>query len=158
MFFTHYILLTKKKKVTRRKLWLGSSSLRDRTGICIFSWLSCSCWIKLIVIPGSATVPSMEYLFVSEERIVTMTTTTLQRPSKRRRSQNLPDEDVTICPICLDPILDVTENSVGQEAIFCESTCNSWIHRQCAGLSQVLFNLFEESEEPFYCPHCRLVS
>jgi len=51
-----------------------------------------------------------------------------------------------------------TDNSVGQEAIFCESTCNSWIHRQCAGLSQVLFNLFEESEEPFYCPHCRLVS
>jgi len=23
---------------------------------------------------------------------------------------------------------------------------------------KVLFNLFEESEEPFYCPHCRLVS
>jgi len=87
-----------------------------------------------------------------------MTTTTTQRPSKRKIPQNSPGEDVTICPICLDPILDATEKSVGQKAIFCKSTCNSWIHRQCVGLSQVLFNLFEESEEPFYCLQCCLVS
>ena len=85
--------------------------------------------------------------------------TTPQRPHKRKRPQlSSPGENSTICPVFLDPILDATENTEGQEAIFCQSTCNSWIHRQCAGLSQVLFKIFEESDEPFYCPHCRLAS
>ena len=36
-------------------------------------------------------------------------------------------------------------------------TCNSWIHRQCAGLSQILYKAYQNGDDPFYCPHCRLV-
>jgi len=87
---------------------------------------------------------------------------TLARPrgkvKRRRLNQNSPREASSICPICLDPIIDATEETEGQEAIYCESICNAWIHRQCAGLSQALFKKYEEVDEPFYCPHCRLIT
>ena len=53
-----------------------------------------------------------------------------------------------------------TDDTDGQEVIFCEGTCNSCIHRQCAGLSQTLyrFKILEENEDPFYCPHCCLIT
>ncbi|XP_065905403.1 uncharacterized protein [Dysidea avara] len=87
-----------------------------------------------------------------------MATITPRPRSKRKRPrQNLPGNNTTVCPVCLDPIIDATEETEGQEAIFCESACNSWIHRQCAGLSQALFKKYEEREDPFYCPHCRLI-
>ena len=35
-------------------------------------------------------------------------------------------------------------------------TCNAWIHWQCTGLSQTLYKMFEEGEDPFYCRHCCL--
>ena len=79
--------------------------------------------------------------------------------SKRKRAlQNSPGENSTICLVCLDRIIDATDDTDGQEAIFCEGTCNSWIHLQCAGLSQTLFKILQESEVPFYCPHCRLIT
>ena len=65
-----------------------------------------------------------------------MTITTPQPHSKRKRPlQSSPGESSIIFPVCLDCIIDATEHSDGQEAIFCESTCNTWIHQQCAGLS-----------------------
>jgi len=85
------------------------------------------------------------------------TTTPRPRGKRKRPHQNSPANSSTICPVCLDPIIDATEETEGQEAIFCESACNSWIHRQCAGLSQALFKKYEEREDPFYCPHCRLI-
>jgi len=65
-----------------------------------------------------------------------------------------PSNDVqTICPICLEVIVDSTDKKEGQDAIYCISVCNSWIRRQCAGLSQALYKLLEQSDDPFYCPH-----
>ena len=49
---------------------------------------------------------------------------------------------------------DNTNN--GHDAIFCEGTCNLWLHRQCAGLSEPNFDLLHNSEVPFCCPHCCL--
>ena len=72
-------------------------------------------------------------------------------------SDSLKDHPV-ICPVCLDPILEASDTREGQQAIFCESICNSWLHRQCAGLSEALFNKYATIEDPFYCPHCRLIS
>ena len=87
-----------------------------------------------------------------------MATNTRRPRGKRKRPlQNSPADSLTTCPVCLDPIIDATEDTEGQDAIFCESACNSWIHRQCAGLSQALFKKYEEREDPFYCPHCRLI-
>ena len=62
------------------------------------------------------------------------------------------------CPICLEAILDSTQRKPGQDAIYCDGQCQTWIHRRCAGLSKLAFtNLCESScKNPFYCPNCRL--
>ena len=61
-----------------------------------------------------------------------------ERRNRKRPPLNSPGEESTTCPICLDPIIDATEDTEGQEAIFCEGECDAWLHRQCAGLSQRL--------------------
>jgi len=63
-----------------------------------------------------------------------------------------------ICPICADIIIENTDEVVGHDAIFCEGICNSWLHRQCAGLSKPLFQLFSNSEKQYQCPHCQLAA
>ena len=81
---------------------------------------------------------------------------TTPRVKRKRPLLNSPAGESTTCTICLDPIIDATEDAEGQEAIYCESTCNGWIHRQCAGLSQILYKAYQDRDDPFYCPHCRL--
>lgn len=61
-----------------------------------------------------------------------------------------------ICPICVDTIIENTDKVDGHDAIFCGGACNSWLHRQCAGLSKSLFQSLPNSEKPYHCPHCRL--
>jgi len=87
---------------------------------------------------------------------VAMATPQVKRKRPQPNSPNSPGEEDTICPICLDPIIDATEHKEGQDAIFCESSCNAWLHRQCAGLSQSLYKIYQDGDDPFYCPHCRL--
>ena len=84
-----------------------------------------------------------------------MTTTTR---SKRKKTQpNSPGEDSpSVCPVCLNPIVDATVEKEDQEGIYCENICNSWIHRQCASLSQARYKFYEQGDDPFYCPHCQL--
>ena len=55
-----------------------------------------------------------------------------------------------ICPVCLDSITDE------HNSIYCEGSGDRWLHRCCAGLSKVLFNVWMDSDVPFYCPRCRL--
>ena len=82
---------------------------------------------------------------------------TTPRSKRKRPQQNSPgDSNATICPICLDPIIDATTDAEGQEAIYCESICDAWIHRQCAGPSKTLYEVYQNGDDPFYCPHCRL--
>ena len=50
-------------------------------------------------------------------------------------------------------MIDVTVDAEGQKAIYCESMCNTWLHRQCAGLSQTLYKLYQGGDDPFHCPH-----
>ena len=63
----------------------------------------------------------------------------------------------TICPICLDKIAEDTDDTDGHDAIFCEGTCNAWIHYRCAGISKTLFQMCRNSENSYHCPHCRLL-
>lgn len=44
----------------------------------------------------------------------------------------------------------------GQESVECSGTCAAWLHRHCAGLSKVAFKEVSKSDDPFYCPQCRL--
>jgi len=65
--------------------------------------------------------------------------------------------DSTICPTCLNPIEDANKDQEGQEAIYCEGICDAWLHRQCAGLSQNLYKVYQDGDDPFYCPNCCLI-
>jgi hypothetical protein len=60
------------------------------------------------------------------------------------------------CPICEERILDDSSTSKGHDAIFCDSMCKKWLHRQCAGLSKSSFAVVSKSNLPFACPRCSL--
>ena len=86
------------------------------------------------------------------------------RPTARglsSSSRRVPNQCENIYPICLDPIWDATDKREGQDSIFCEGTCKSWLHRRCAGLSKKLFDEISDpcqTNIPFHCPHYRLAT
>ena len=59
------------------------------------------------------------------------------------------------CPICLEPIIDAGGEEEGQEALYCEGTCECWHHRWCAGVTKQRFETISASPEPFFCPSCK---
>ena len=90
-----------------------------------------------------------------------------RQPTESPDKVNSQSKDVTkkrkqgeecICPICTEIIIENTNEVDGHDAIFCEGTCNSWLHRQCAGLSKSLFQSLAKPEKSYHCPHCRLAS
>ena len=44
----------------------------------------------------------------------------------------------------------------GDDAIFCEGKCNSWIHRMCVGLSLKAYQELSDDDSPYLCPHCKI--
>lgn len=46
----------------------------------------------------------------------------------------------------------------GEESIFCEGACQSWLHTRCAGLSPAAFASVSASPEPFLCFACHITS
>ena len=60
------------------------------------------------------------------------------------------------CAICEDIIVEESQDLSGQDAIFCEGSCQAWLHRGCAGLSKSAFLSLNGSSVPFACVHCRL--
>lgn len=61
-----------------------------------------------------------------------------------------------LCGICQEVIRDAVGSRPGQAAIQCDGVCAAWLHRQCAGLSVTAFESVSNSNDPFYCPQCRL--
>lgn len=98
--------------------------------------------------------------------MATPDTSAKQTPKRRRTSDgSSPGKDRKKkkgehCPICLELIIDDanSKNKKCQDAIYCEGTCDAWLHRRCAGLSKTVFNLLQNTTTPFYCPHCQLKS
>ena len=80
--------------------------------------------------------------------------TTEQGPtnSKKKKAEG----ENCICSICLETIIDCNEQNEGNDAIYYEGECDGWLHRQCARLSKVVFKSFQNSDKPFYCPHCHI--
>ena len=56
----------------------------------------------------------------------------------------------------METIVAASNESPGKEAIFCDGSCSTWLHRRCAGLFQSSFQAVSRSLSSFYCPHCRL--
>ena len=63
-------------------------------------------------------------------------------------SLNTHGNESATCPIYLDPIIDTSEDTEGQEAIYCKSTFNGWIHRQSAGPSQIHYKAYQDGDDP----------
>jgi len=58
-----------------------------------------------------------------------------------------------VLAICHEIILEGEE---GQDAVYCEGQCQSWIHRKCSGLTSQVFEQICESEDKYLCPFCAL--
>ena len=56
------------------------------------------------------------------------------------------------CPICEDIIRETKGRSKGQDAVFCDGSCQMWLRHCCAGLSREHFEALASSEELFLCP------
>ena len=61
-----------------------------------------------------------------------------------------------VCPICDEVILDAVGSKPGDDSIQCDGVCATWLHRRCAGLSKEAFTSVSKSNDPFFCPQCRL--
>ena len=66
------------------------------------------------------------------------------------------DPPAEICPMCCETIVEAMEDTEGQEVLFCESTCQKWLHCWCARVHKESYTPLLLSEEPFMCPLCRL--
>ena len=55
--------------------------------------------------------------------------------------------------ICDKEVVDTTDEEDGDDAVFCEGECQSWLHRNCACLPKSEFERLKK-EDPFYCPRC----
>ena len=51
-----------------------------------------------------------------------------------------------------------SEHCDGDEAVFCEGSCQGWIHRKCVGMTCPAFERLGELDTPFLCSYCMLVS
>ena len=84
-----------------------------------------------------------------------------QDATQSKGSETIEETSFTMCSICLDPIVDASDDHDGQDSIYCEGLCDGWIHRRCAGLSVRAFNQLlvdpNKKSTSFHCPHCRLL-
>ena len=81
--------------------------------------------------------------------------TSVDQP-KRGRGRPWKNPSATCaCAICLDAIVEATETSVGEEALFCEGHCQAWLHRRCAFITKARFVRISSSEAPFLCCYCQ---
>lgn len=62
---------------------------------------------------------------------------------------------MSACTIC-DENINERSKTNGDDAVFCDGKCQSWLHRHCAGLSRVRFRIVTDSKGAFYCPQCQI--
>lgn len=60
----------------------------------------------------------------------------------------------TSCAVCAKVIKETSARVKGEDAVFCEGPCQSWIHRQCIGMSLPFFQALTKSKAPFHCLYC----
>ena len=58
-----------------------------------------------------------------------MNSPTNKNPKKKKEG------DVFVCPFCVEVIVESMEITEVQDAIFCESLCNTWLQSKCVGIS-----------------------
>ena len=59
-----------------------------------------------------------------------------------------------VCTMCSKCIEEASETCEGEDALFCEGSCQRWYHRWCVGVCREQFQLLTESSKPFLCHLC----
>ena len=73
----------------------------------------------------------------------------LATPSPPKRNAKGGKTSQADCLICDEPILEQSENCVGDDAVFCEGSCQGWLHRKCAGVTRPAFDKLGESDTQY---------
>ena len=60
-----------------------------------------------------------------------------------------------VCPICTENIIESTRGRQGHDAVYCEGSCNTWLHRKCVGLTKTAYDNLD-NDTPYICPHCQI--
>ena len=71
----------------------------------------------------------------------------------KKTKGTLEEDKCAVCIVCDCTILEASESTEGQDAVFCEGDCQGWIHHMCAGLSCPAFDNLNEST-PYLCSFC----
>ena len=74
-------------------------------------------------------------------------------PLNKTEKKHKNTEAETYCTIFQEVILEGEE---GQDAVFREGQCQSWIHRKCSGLTSQAFKKICESDDKYMYPYCLL--
>ncbi len=61
-------------------------------------------------------------------------------------------ENTCACSVCEKTIYDKGKKS--QDSVFCEGTCQAWMHRICCGLPKEAFKKVQDLNEPYLCNYC----
>ena len=77
-----------------------------------------------------------------------------QQPEDQTTDES-PGSEVS-CSVCCKKIVEQSAHNPGEEAVFCEGQCKSWLHRQCAGLTVPVFASITnmDASAPFLCVYC----
>ena len=76
--------------------------------------------------------------------------TTPTKDTDKRTKENPP----SICPVCNAVIIEDGNDVIGDDAVYCEGTCDAWMHRKCVGMSKTVFDNLSGSNDPYLCPTC----
>ena len=61
--------------------------------------------------------------------------------------------------MCEKVIMESTDKKDGHEVVYCEGECQTWIHRQCAGLTRTMFTKLSKSKIcHIFCSFCTLTT
>ena len=83
-------------------------------------------------------------------------------PSGRRKRGNPTDrtppgdskksKEAEVCLICEVIICDGDDPD---DAVYCEGDCQGWLHRKCVNMTMKLYVAIGQSNDPYFCPHCK---
>ena len=71
-----------------------------------------------------------------------------KRDERKKKTPSDNEANVT-CGLCCKPVVDDRD-----EALLCEGTCDRWLHRYCAGVTETQYEPFQDSPLPFLCFMC----
>ena len=114
-----------------------------------------------LLLPSSLSPRELPSSLSPRERLVhsvSMTSKLKKQSALTTKNASKSSIKTFICPICEEAVVDPSSKNVGHDSIFCEGTCKAWLHRGCAGMSKTVFEKVCDTDDPFFCPYCRLIS